>query len=41
MSDYKILSHVGKGGFSVVSAAINKKNMTKYAIKTYTKINQM
>lgn len=41
MDDYKIISHVGKGCFSVVSSAINKNTNHKFAIKTYTRIDQM
>ena len=32
---------MGKGCFSVVSAAIHKETQKKYAIKTYTRIDQM
>lgn len=41
LQNYKVISHVGKGGFSVVSAAVNKQNHHKYAIKTYSRIDQM
>lgn len=41
MDNYKIISHVGKGCFSVVSAAVNKNTNKKCAIKTYVRTDQM
>jgi len=41
LNDYRIISHVGKGCFSVVSAAVNKNNNKKFAIKTYNRIDQL
>ncbi len=35
------MSHIGKGSFSIVSMALNLTNNTKYAIKTYQKIDQI
>jgi serine/threonine protein kinase len=41
LNDYRIISHLGKGCFSIVSSAVNKINNNKCAIKTYTRIDQM
>ena len=41
LNEYKIISHIGKGCFSVVSSAVNKQTHGKCAIKTYTRIDQM
>lgn len=41
LNDYKIISHVGKGCFSVVSSAVEKESNVKFAIKTYNRIDQM
>lgn len=38
---YKIMSHIGKGAFSVVSMAIGKQDQKPYAIKTYEKIESL
>ncbi len=38
---YKILSHIGKGSFSIVSEAINMETNRKMAIKTYVKFDQI
>lgn len=35
LSDFKIMSHIGKGCFSVVSSACHKKTSKSYAVKTY------
>lgn len=32
---YKIMSHIGKGAFSVVSLAVGKEDHQNYAIKAY------
>lgn len=36
MKDLKVLSHIGKGAFSVVSLAVGQEK--SFAIKTYEKI---
>jgi serine/threonine protein kinase len=41
LKNYRILSHIGKGSFSIVSMAINTTTNKKYAIKTYQKIDQI
>ena len=41
LRDYKMMSHIGKGCFSVVSLAINKETNAPYAIKTYEKIDSL
>jgi serine/threonine protein kinase len=35
LDNYQIMSHIGKGCFSIVSLAIHKKSHKKYAIKVY------
>lgn len=41
LNDYRIISHVGKGCFSVVSSAVELNSNRKVAIKTYNRIDQM
>lgn len=41
LDNYKMLSHLGKGSFSVVSLAVNKETNKRFAIKTYTKIDEI
>jgi serine/threonine protein kinase len=41
MENYKILSHIGKGSFSIVSLAINKITNERCAIKTYNKVDKL
>ena len=36
-----MLSHLGKGSFSIVSLAVNKETNQRFAIKTYTKIDEI
>ena len=38
---YKVLSHLGKGSFSVVSLAVDRETHERMAIKTYSKIDEM
>ncbi len=39
MKELKVLSHIGKGAFSVVSLAVGKEKT--FAIKTYEKIEAL
>ncbi len=41
MKKYKVLSHIGKGSFSIVSEAINLETHKKMAIKTYVKLDHI
>ena len=41
LKSYKVMSHIGKGAFSVVSLAIGKEDTNNYAIKTYEKIESL
>ena len=41
LRNYKMMSHIGKGAFSVVSLAIGKEDKRSYAIKTYEKIDAL
>lgn len=41
LNNYKIISHIGKGAFSIVSQAVDKTTRTNYAIKTYNKITDL
>jgi serine/threonine protein kinase len=36
-----MLSHLGKGSFSVVSLAVARENNQRFAIKIYAKIDEM
>lgn len=38
---YKIMSHIGKGAFSIVSLAVGKEDHQNYAIKAYEKIENL
>ena len=41
LSDYKMMSHIGKGCFSTVSLAVHKETGQNYAMKTYEKVDGM
>lgn len=41
LDDYKVLSHLGKGSFSVVSLAVDRETQERMAIKTYSKIDEI
>ena len=41
LDDYKMLSHLGKGSFSVVGLAVNRQTNRRFAVKTYAKIDEM
>ena len=41
LDEYKMLSHLGKGSFSVVALAVNRETNRRYAVKTYTKIDEI
>ena len=36
-----MLSHLGKGSFSVVGLAVNRESNRRFAVKTYAKIDEM
>jgi len=36
-----MLSHLGRGSFSVVALAVNRESNKRFAVKTYTKIDEM
>jgi len=35
LKDLKMMSHIGKGAFSIVSMAVGRENKQTYAIKAY------
>jgi serine/threonine protein kinase len=37
LSNYQIMTHIGKGAYATVSLAIEKSTMKTYAIKIYEK----
>ena len=39
LDSYKMLSHLGKGSFSVVGLAVNRQTNRRFAVKTYSKID--
>lgn len=41
LKDLKLMSHIGKGAFSIVSMAISKDNKQTYAIKAYEKLDAL
>lgn len=41
LEDYKMLSYMGKGCFSIVSLAVNRESNKRFAIKTYAKIDEI
>lgn len=41
LKNYKIMSHIGKGAFSVVSLAIDRETKKNYAIKAYEKVDAL
>ena len=36
-----MLSHLGKGSFSIVSLAVNRESNERFAIKTYAKVDEI
>ena len=38
MRGLKVISHIGKGAFSIVSTAISKDGRENFAVKTYEKV---
>jgi serine/threonine protein kinase len=41
LKDLKLMSHIGKGAFSVVSLALGKDGKASYAVKAYEKIDAL
>ena len=41
LTDYKMMSHIGKGCFSTVTLAVHKETGRSYAMKTYEKVDGM
>lgn len=41
LKDLKMMSHIGKGAFSIVSMAVAKDNKQSFAIKAYDKIDAL
>jgi serine/threonine protein kinase len=41
LKDLKMMSHIGKGAFSIVSLAVGRDNKQSFAIKAYEKIDAL
>ena len=41
LKDLKVLSHIGKGAFSIVSMAVARDGKQSYAVKAYDKLDAL
>jgi hypothetical protein len=41
LKDLKLMSHIGKGAFSIVSMAVTRGGKESYAVKAYDKLDSL